>query len=95
MFTSYYSTFIGIIIISTILFILVFCIRLKYVHRRIGQHPMQVVVVNQPYHNQLQYPQTQTCWTIPVEQPPPPYNTVMTSMNTNYNTLRTNSQYES
>jgi hypothetical protein len=44
---------------------------------------MQVVVVAQPPHNQLQYPQT--CWSIPVEQPPPPYNAVVNAMNTNYN----------
>jgi hypothetical protein len=50
---------------------------------------MQVVVLPQsPPHHELQYPQT--CYSISVEQPPPPYNAVVAGMNTNYNTVHTN-----
>jgi len=83
MFDSPYSTFLGIIVASTLLIMILYCVRFKYIRRNITTHPMQVVVVAQPTHNQLQYPQT--CWSIPVEQPPPPYNAVVNAMNTNYN----------
>jgi len=82
-----YSTFIGIAAVTTALTIVVYCIRLKYVHRNIAPYPMQMVVVAQPNYNQLQYPQTQTCWSVPVEQPPPPYNAVVNATNANYNTI--------
>ncbi|CAF4544720.1 unnamed protein product [Rotaria sp. Silwood1] len=52
-------------------------------HRHIAPLPMQVVVLAQPYHHQLDYPQM--CWSVPMEQPPPPYNAVVTPMNTNRN----------
>ncbi len=89
MFSSY-STFIGIVTITTFLCILVYCVRLKYIHRNIAPHPMQVVYVAQPPHDRLQH--SQVCWSIPDEQPPPPYNAVVTTMNTNYNTVHTNNR---
>jgi hypothetical protein len=51
---------------------------------------MQVVYVAQPPHDRLQH--SQVCWSIPDEQPPPPYNAVVTTMNTNYNTVHTNNR---
>jgi hypothetical protein len=84
MFDFPYSTFIGIIVASMILLSILYCVRFKYIHRNIATHPMQVVVIPQsPPHHELQYPQT--CYSISVEQPPPPYNAVVAGMNTNYN----------
>jgi len=88
-----YSTFIGIAAVTTVLTIAVYCVRFKYIHRYIAPHPMQVVVVAQPHYNELQYPQTQTCWSVPVEQPPPSYDAVVNTMNTNYNTVHANNGY--
>ena len=83
-----YSTFLGIAGAFVLLSIISYCVRLKYTRRHYATHPMQVVVV-EPHH-QLQYPQT--CWSVPIEQPPPPYNAVVNTMHTNYSTVHTNNR---
>jgi hypothetical protein len=51
---------------------------------------MQVVVLAQHNHDQLQH--HQMCWTVPVEQPPPSYNTVVTAMENNHNVVYANNE---
>ncbi|CAF2368418.1 unnamed protein product [Rotaria sp. Silwood2] len=80
-----YSAFIGLAVVTTLLFIVAYCVRLNHIHRHIAPLPMQVVVLAQPHHHQLDYPQI--CWSIPIEQPPPPYTAVVTPMNTNRNNV--------
>jgi hypothetical protein len=86
MFDFPYPTFFGIILAFIFLSTIMYWVRVKYIRRNFITHPMGVVVVTQPH--QPQYPQT--CRTVSVEQPPPPYHTVITEANTNYNTLHAN-----
>ncbi len=57
------------------------CIRLNHSHRHILPYPTQVFVISQPHQHQLHYPQM--LWSSSIEQPPPPYNTVIQSTDTN------------
>jgi hypothetical protein len=85
---SSYSTFIGLAVVITALFLVMYCVRLKYIHRHIAPHPTQVVVVAQHQPHQLQYPQMY--WSTPMEQPPPPYTAAVAAMNTNHNNMYAN-----
>ncbi|CAF1596133.1 unnamed protein product [Adineta ricciae] len=93
---SSYTVYIGIATVSIIVSIAVYVARAKYSHRQIMPYPMQVVVCPdaQYYHSPppaiqpVQYPQV--CWSIPMEQPPPAYHTVVTGMNTNNNVIHAN-----
>ncbi len=70
---------------SIILSAIIYCVRFKFIRRNVATHPMHVVVLAQPPpHHQMQY--TQACYSIPMEQPPPPYNAVVATMDTNYYT---------
>jgi len=88
LFSSSYSPLIGIGVVTVLVCMVVYCVRLNRAHRHIAPHPMQVVVLARPYQNQLEHPQM--CWTIPVEQPPPPYNAVVAALNTNRDTVHVN-----
>ena len=94
---SSYTTYIGIAIVSIILSIVVYVARAKYSHRHIVPYPMQVVVCpdtqyypspSPPAIQPVQYPQV--CWSIPMEQPPPAYHTVVNEMNINGNVIHVN-----
>ncbi|CAF1314104.1 unnamed protein product [Adineta ricciae] len=94
---SSYTFYIGIAIVSIIVSIAAYVARAKYFHRHIVPYPMQVVVCPDaqyypsslpPVIQPVQYPQV--CWSIPMEQPPPAYNTVVTEMNTNSNVIHVN-----
>ncbi|CAF1624646.1 unnamed protein product [Rotaria magnacalcarata] len=78
-----HSALIVIVVVTTVLFLVAYCTRSNQAHRHIAPLPMQVVVLTQPRHNELQ--QQQMCWSIPIEQPPPPYHTVVARMNDNSN----------
>ena len=78
MFEFPYTIFIVVSVVAIILTTLTYCIRYKYIRRHMTTRPMQVVVVGQPHH-------PQTCWSIPIEQPPPAYHTVVTDVNPYYN----------
>jgi len=74
---SSYSLWIGLGVSVTVLSFILYCVRLKFIHRHVAPNPMQVVIVAHPNPHQLDYPQA--CWTVPIEQlPPPPYNAVVT-----------------
>jgi hypothetical protein len=72
----------GIFIIAIFISIVSYCVRVNRAHRHISAYPMQVVVIARPNPEQPEYPQM--CWTVPLEQPPPPYNAVVDTMNPNY-----------
>lgn len=82
--SSSYSAFIAIAVFTVVVFIVLYCVRLNHMSQQIFPHPMQVVVVAQP--PQLQHPDM--CCTMPYEQPPPPYNAVVSEMNINPNMIR-------
>jgi hypothetical protein len=85
---SSYVAFISIIIITVVIIITVYCIRLKRVHRHILPYPMQVFVITQPHQQRLHCPQM--FWSSSVEQPPPSYNAVIQSTDTNWSIAREN-----
>jgi hypothetical protein len=89
-FYSPYSPFIGIAVIAVVVFVVVYCVRANRAHRNIAPHPMQVVVLARPGQNPYPYEHPQMCWTVPIEQAPPPYNAAMTAMNTNCDTVHVN-----
>jgi len=87
---SSYPLYIGIAAVTVVISLAACCARSKYTHREIMPYPMQVVVVAHHNQDQLQHPQM--CWTVPVEQPPPSYNTVVTAMENNHNIVYPNNE---
>lgn len=85
MFQYPYTIFIVIAIVAVALTMVSYCIRHQYIRRHVATRPMQVVVVSPPHH-------AQTCWTIPIEQPPPAYHTVVTDVHPYYNTAQVNNR---
>ncbi|CAF2987079.1 unnamed protein product [Rotaria socialis] len=79
---SHYALIV-IVLATTALFVAAYCVRSNQAHRHIAPLPMRVVVLTQPQQNELQ--QQQMCWSIPIEQLPPPYHTVVARMNDNSN----------
>ncbi|CAF1049866.1 unnamed protein product [Rotaria sordida] len=88
-FSASYSAFIGIAVVTTVIFLVVYCVRLNHIHRHVAPLPMQVIVLAQPHHHH-QLNHSQMCWSIPIEQPPPPYNAVVAAMNTNRSIMHAN-----
>jgi hypothetical protein len=69
---------------------IVYCVRLNFVHRHVFPHPVQVFVITQPHQQQLHYPQV--FWSSTVEQPPPSYNAVTQPTDINCNTTLENNE---
>lgn len=88
LFSASYSALIGLVVITSVLFVVIFCIRLNNINRHIAPMPMQVVVLAQPDYHEQQH--AQMCWSIPMEQPPPPYNAVIARMNNDPNVININ-----
>ncbi|CAF1186347.1 unnamed protein product [Adineta steineri] len=88
--SSYYLVFVGIAGVILFISIARYCVRQQYAQRQIMPYPMQVLVLsNRQQHQQLQQPQM--CWSVPIEEsPPPPYNTVVNPMDPNRNIVYLN-----
>ncbi|CAF3505444.1 unnamed protein product [Rotaria socialis] len=78
-FPSYFP-FISVIIISLLIIIALYYIRLKYIHRQVLPYSMEVFIIAQPDQHRPQC--FQMNWESSIESPPPSYNTMSQSMNT-------------
>lgn len=83
-FISTNSVYIGLGVAAVIFCFVGNYMRARYAQRHVAPYPMQVVVCGeqqQYYSHPL--PQAPMCWTVPMEQPPPAYNTVVTGVESN------------
>lgn len=77
---SFYFPFVSIIVITLLIIIMLYCIRLNHVHCQVLPYSMQVFIIAGTDQHQTLY--SQMLWTSSFEAPPPSYNTVVQLMNT-------------